>query len=438
MAEAVEETRFWLKDNFAPVFEETTATDLKVTGQIPQALNGRLLRNGANPQSGESMHWFLGNGMLHGVEIRGGQANWYRNRYVRTPLFLDTDADVMSSLNDMSRSAANTHVIHHAGKILALEEGHWPFEVNDELDTVGPHNFGGKLAGAMTAHPKTCPETGELISFAYGMAPPYLTYHRTNAQGEMVQVEHITVPGATMVHDFNITRNYTIFMDLPAVWNFEGLAATGLPVVWDESYGARLGVMPRNGTDADVKWYEINPCYVFHPMNAYEDGDRIIIDVCRMEDTMKPGSNSPPLLYRWEIDNVAGTVKETQLDDRSVEFPRVCDTRVGLPYRYGYTAAFAGGMPYAEGIMKYDMVNHRSDYHDLKGGQGSEPVFVKNPAGSSEDDGWVLAYVYQPEINRSEVVIVDAQHMDQDPVARIHLPVRVPAGFHGNWVPDGY
>lgn len=438
MSEAVKEEPFWLKDNFAPVFEEVTETDLKVTGEIPKALNGRLLRNGANPQSGYSDHWFLGNGMLHGVEIRDGNANWYRNRYVKTPLFLDPEADVMASLSDMTRSSANTHVIHHAGKIMALEEGHFPYVVSDELETIGPNDFGGKLKASFTAHPKTCPDTGELISFGYGMTEPYLTYHRTSATGEMLQVEPITVKGATMVHDFNITRNHVIFMDLPALWNLEGMATTGLPILWDESYGARLGVMPRDGTDADVTWYEINPCYVFHPLNAYEDGNKIVIDVCRMEDTMKPGSSSPPMLYRWVIDQDKGTVSETQIDDRMSDFPRVCNTVVGQKYRFGYTAAFAPSEPVAAGFLKYDMDNSTSEYHDLNGGQGSEPVFVKDPAGESEDDGWVLSYVYQPEVNKSEIVIVDSRAFEKEPVARIHLPVRVPAGFHGNWVPDGY
>jgi carotenoid cleavage dioxygenase-like enzyme len=439
MSEAVaeQEGRFWLENNFAPVYEEVTDTDLKVTGEIPRALNGRLLRNGANPQSGESDHWFLGNGMLHGVEIRDGNANWYRNRYVKTPLFLNPDLNVMETLGDMTMSSANTSVVHHAGKIMALEEGHWPFVMDDNLETVGPNNYDGKLKGGFTAHPKICPKTGEMLAFYYSMQAPFLTYYRISATGELLQSEPITVPAATMIHDFNVTENFVVFMDLPALWNFEGMAETGLPIVWDEAYGARLGVMPRNGTDADVTWYEINPCYVFHPMNAYEDGNKIVLDVCRMEDAMKPGSMAPPLLYRWVLDRETGKVTETQLDDRVVDFVRVCDTVVGQKNRYGYGAAFSD-LPVAQGFLKYDMENNSSEYHDLKGGEGSEPVFVKDPAGQAEDDGWVLSYVYQPAENKSEVVIVDSRGFDKEPVARIQLPTRVPAGFHGNWVPDGY
>ena len=439
MSEAVaeQEGRFWLENNFAPVYEEVTDTDLKVTGEIPRALNGRLLRNGANPQSGESDHWFLGNGMLHGVEIRDGNANWYRNRYVKTPLFLNPDLNVMETLGDMTMSSANTSVVHHAGKIMALEEGHWPFVMDDNLETVGPNNYDGKLKGGFTAHPKICPKTGEMLAFYYSMQAPFLTYYRISATGELLQSEPITMPAATMIHDFNVTENFVVFMDLPALWNFEGMAETGLPIVWDEAYGARLGVMPRNGTDADVTWYEINPCYVFHPMNAYEDGNKIVLDVCRMEDAMKPGSMAPPLLYRWVLDRETGKVTETQLDDRVVDFVRVCDTVVGQKNRYGYGAAFSD-LPVAQGFLKYDMENNSSEYHDLKGGEGSEPVFVKDPAGQAEDDGWVLSYVYQPAENKSEVVIVDSRGFDKEPVARIQLPTRVPAGFHGNWVPDGY
>ncbi|MEM9621480.1 MAG: carotenoid oxygenase family protein [Pseudomonadota bacterium] len=439
MSEAIsEEKPFWLSGNFAPTYEEVTETQLQVTGSIPPELNGRYFRNGANPEVGDTPHWFLGNGMIHGVELGNGKANWYRNRYVRTPLLADIGADPLDALDDRSKSLANTHIIGHAGKILALEEAHWPFELSPELETVGAYDFDGKLDTGMTAHPKICPVTGELLFFAYGMAPPYMTYHRASASGELLQSEVIEVKGATMVHDFNITENYVIFMDLPLVWNFENAANTGLPIQWSDEYGARLGVMPRNGSNKDVVWYDIDPCYVYHPLNAYEEGDDIVIDVCRMAHSMKPGvSEVPPVLHRWTIHQKAGKVSESQLDDHAVEFPRVPDSLVGQKHRYGYTAEFGSGLPVAVAFRKYDLQTGSSTAHELPNSRlGGEPVFVPAAGATSEDDGYLLSFVYDPASDQSELIIVDASNMAADPVARVHLPARVPAGFHGSWIAD--
>ena len=438
MSEAVaDESPFWLSGNFAPTFEEVTETELTVTGSIPPELNGRYFRNGANPASGTSAHWFLGNGMIHGVELGGGKANWYRNRYVRTPALETPDADPMTSMSDMSYSLANTHIVEHAGKILALEEGHWPWELSKDLDTVGAHSFDGKLGTGMTAHPKICPETGEMLFFAYGMMPPYLTYHRASADGQLVQSEVIDVKGATMVHDFNVTRNHVIFMDLPLVWDLDALD-NGIPIRWSDDYGARLGVMPRNGTNNDVVWYDIDPCYVYHPLNAYEDGNNIVIDVCRMAHSMKP--NAPevnPVLHRWTIHQDTGTVTESQLDEHAVEFPRVPDSVVGLKHRYGYCAEFGGGQPAAVAFRKYDVDTGATQAHQLGANRhGGEPVFVPAENSTSEDDGYLMSFVYDKNDNKSELIIVDASNMEAEPVARVHLPVRVPAGFHGSWIAD--
>lgn len=430
------EKPFYLEGNFAPIYEESTADTLKVIGAIPPELNGRLLRNGPNPQTGWSGHWFFGNGMIHGVEFEKGKANWYRNRYIRTPLFSDPGGDPIAALMELDKSSANTHVIHHAGKILALEEAHLPWELSTALDTVGVYDFGGKLTTPMTAHPKVCPATGEMLFFAYGIFPPYLTYHRVSADGKLVQSEEITVPGGTMMHDFNITQNYVIWMDLPAVWDIDDMADGGLPIRWDPTYGARLGVMPRDGGNADVKWYDINPCYVFHPLNAYEKDNNIIIDVCRKDSIMDGDSDAPARLYRWVIDQVAGTVSERQIDDRTAEFPRVCDAVVGHEYRYGYTAGLAASLPYGERYIKYDLSDYSSKTVELGAGrQGSEAVFVKDPNGTSEDDGWLLGYVYDQATDKSEVLILDASTMSEKPVARILIPARVPMGFHGSWIP---
>jgi carotenoid cleavage dioxygenase len=433
-------TPFHLKGNFAPVFDEVALTDLPVSGAIPSELNGRFFRNGSNPQSGTSPHWFLGNGMLHGVRLENGRAVWYRNRYVRTTLFHDANAAAIrpDGSTDMTASLANTHVVAHAGKILALEEGHFPWIVSPELDTVGPHDFGGKLKTAMTAHPRLCPVTGELLFFGYGALPPYLTYHRVAPDGTLVQSEEIAVKGPTMMHDWNVTRNFVVFMDLPMIFDLSLLAQGGMPIRWSDEYGARLGVMPRNGTNRDVVWYEIEPSYVFHPMNAYEDGDDLVIDVARFQKLAfgpADGEGTPALLHRWVIDRKAGKVREQPLDDRPADFPRVADECVGLKHRYGYMAGLASTDELGGELIKYDLVSGRSDVWQCGKGNGAgEPVFAR--AGHGEDEGYVLTFVYDAARGASDLAILDAQNFAKGPIARVHLPRRVPYGFHGSWIAD--
>lgn len=442
-ASPIEQTPFHLSGNFAPIAEEFTELNLEVTGAIPPELRGRFFRNGPNPQSGSSAHWFLGNGMIHGIALRDGKAQWYRNRYVKTPFLENPDAQRVGSDGSFDRelSCANTHIIRHAGKILALEEGSFPFELNDELETIGAHDYGGKLTSAMTAHPRICPETGELLFFGYGQLPPFLTYHRVAKDGTLVQSEEITVKGPTMMHDWNITRNHVIFMDLPMVFDMELVAQGGLPIRWSDDYGARLGVMPRNGTNADVVWYEIDPCYVFHPLNSYEDGNKIVIDVCRFPKlamSLEDGEGSPPVLHRWVIDPDAGRVSEEALDDRPGDFPRVNDRVVGLKHRYGYLAGMGEGTTsLGASLRKHDIETGNSVTHELGSGcQSGEPVFAASPGAAGEDEGWILTFVYDPARDKSDLVIIDATDFAKPPVARIHLPTRVPFGFHGSWLAD--
>jgi len=431
---------FWLEGNYGPVSKETTADELEVIGQIPSELKGRYLRIGPDPKSGHSDHWFLGDGMVHGVELDGGNANWYRNRFVQTPLYKSpTETSLLDSLGGLDRSLANTHIISHAGKILALEELHLPFEMTPDLDTVGAYDFDGKLTTGMTAHPKVCGKNGELLFFSYGLAPPYLTYHRVSAEGDLLQSEVIDVKGATMVHDFNVTENFVIFMDLPLTFDISDASEPGIPLKWSEEYGARLGVMPRDGTNDDVVWYDIDPCYVFHPLNAYEDGNSIIVDVCRSEHYLKPGVPPvPSLLYRWWIDQDAQTVTGTELGSVPVEFPRVPDRLVGQRHRFGYLVELAPETGASGiGIQKYDFENNSHQTHRLPANHRcGEPVFVPGEGAVEEDDGYLLFFVYDQTENKSEFVILDARKIESDPIARIKLPVRVPFGFHGSWIAD--
>ena len=441
MSAVAETTPSHLRGNGRPVTEELTLADLKVNGKIPEELNGRYVRTGPNPITGTSTHPFLGDGMLHGMRLRDGKAEWYRNRYVQTPFITDPSVDVLdlSVMMDMKSSKANTHVMGHAGKILVLEEGHFPYVVDGQLNTVGPTDFEGALTGSFTAHPKICPTTGELLAFGYSALEPYLRYLRVSANGKLVQTENITVGGPTMMHDFNITQNNVIFMDLPAVFNLE-LAMTGeMPIRWDESYPARLGVMPRNGNDTQVRWFDINPCYVFHPLNSYEDGDKIIIDVARFSHMWKASTMDfpPPELWRWTIDTVSGKVHEEQVDDRPAEFPRVADSVIGMKHRYGYLAGMSQTKDPSEAsgaILKYDReTGVRSDIEFGRGRTGGEPVFVPAANSSAEDDGYLMTYIYDASSDSSSFVIMDAASMDSEPVASIDLP-RIPGGFHGSWI----
>ncbi len=433
---------FFLTGNYAPVAAEVDATDLPVTGTIPVELAGQFVRNGPNPSTGSSAHWFLGDGMLHGVDLRDGKARRYRNRYVRTRqlsgegTFVDENGRV-----DRTVGPANTHVVGHAGRILALVESGFPYEVTAGLDTVGPFDFDGRLTTAMTAHPKLDPTTGELHFFGYGFTPPYLTYHVADAAGTLVHSEEISVPAPTMMHDFNLTEQHVVFMDLPVVFDLDLAVQGTFPFRWDDQAGARLGILPRRGRDTDVRWLDIEPCYVFHPLNAYDDDGRLVVDVMRYPRLWARSQDEfdPAYPTRWTLDPGVGTVKEEQLDDRAVEFPRVDPRRVGRRHRFGYALETVDGIGGAHmKLVKYDLDRGGAVEHDFGAGrEPGEPVFVPRHADADEDDGWVMTYVYDAARDTSDFVILAAPDFGAPPVATVPLPQRVPFGFHGSWIPAG-
>ncbi len=437
-------TPWHLRGNWAPVLDEVTAFELRVDGRVPPELDGVYLRTGPNPASGTSRHWFTGDGMLHGVRLADGRAELCRNRFVQTANL--TDPSGRDDIADRTRGTGNTHVVAHAGKILALEEAHWPWRVDNELNTIGVENFGGALTCAMTAHPKICPVTGELLAFSYfSFEQPFLNYVRIGPDGDVRQIEGIELPNLVMMHDFNVTEQHVVFMDLPLVFDL-GMLHTGIPFRFDRDAGARLGVMPRTGTANDVRWFEIDPCYVFHPVNAHESADGIVLHVSRQPEAF--GSSSDDYaevgrLWRWTIDTERGTVTEDLVDDRPGDFGRVDDRRVGLDARYGYLMAMAGEGNSAEPVYgsvlwKYDLRTGECWEHQLGTGvRGGEPVFVPASADAGEDEGWVMAIVHDTTGDHSALVIIDAQDFTSTPVATVHLPQRVPYGAHGNWIPTG-
>lgn len=453
-----DKTPFHLRGNYAPVTEECTATDLPVEGAIPPEICGSYVRNGPNPKSGTSPHWFSGDGMLHAVRLEGGRALSYRNRWVRTRSFLEEDAKLIGDDGvDLTVAVANTNIVRHAGDWLALVESSFPTRVNAELETLGQTDFGGRLRTAFTAHPKFCPETGEMHFFGYGFFEPFLTYHRVNAAGELVQSEEIDVTGPTMVHDFAITRNHVIFLDLPVVFDLEAAMqrfagpegetsdagdGDGMPYHWSDDYPARIGVMERGVAGAQVRWSAIDPCYIFHPWNAFERDGHIVLDACRYPELWREGTGSFDAAkpHRFEIDPAAGRVHETPLFETDAEFPRIDDRRCGLTHRYGYAASLGDDISNPSNqtaIVKHDFVHgEETRWEPGAGCVPGEFVFVPSAADAGEDEGWALGFVYDGNRGGSDLVILDATGIERGPVARVRLPQRVPFGFHGNFFAD--
>ena len=427
--------QFFQVGNYAPVADELTEYALPVEGAIPPELDGWYLRNGPNPRQATE-HWFTGDGMIHGVRIEDGQAKWYRNRWVRTDSFIeDFPLYGPDGSRNLRAAKANTHVVNHAGKTLALVESSLPYEISNDLQTIGAYDFGGKLVDSMTAHPKICPTTGELHFFGYGnIFEPHVTYHRADANGELVINRPLDVKALTMMHDFALTAQHVIFMDLPIVFNLD-VAMKGegdMPYRWDDAYGARLGVMRRDDPFGEVRWFEIDPCYVFHVANAHDsvDGKTIVLQAIRYPELWRDngGFDADGVLWSWTIDLALGTVSERQLDDRNIEFPRIDDRLAGLPARYSVSVG-------DHAWVRHDLSTGDATEHDLGTGGPGEAVFVPSGTGAAdESNGYYLGYVYDPERDGSDLVIVDASDFAGKPIDTIKMPTRVPYGFHGNWI----
>jgi len=428
----------YLSGNFAPVETEVSAHDLTVVGQIPAELEGRWLRNGPNPEQvadPSKHHWFMGHGMVHGVRLRDGKADWYKNRFV-------------SSAADRAAGSfgANTNVGGFAGRTWAMVEGgNPPMEMSYDLDPMGANRFDGTLDGPFTAHPKYDPSTGELHAMNYHWPDliDHVNYTVVGGDGRVTKQLAIPVPDMPMMHDMSLTDKYAIVYDLPVTISMDVLAnGYSFPFAWNPDRAARVGLLPRAGVANDIIWCDVDPCYVFHPLNAYDAPDgTVVVDLCRydnlmVDDRLGPFTEAPPTLDRWVIDPIARKVTETRIDDRPQEFPRH-NPRVGLKqHRFGYTSEVKYSGPNLHGAtLKVDFETGTTAAHEYGAGRGgAEPVFVPKVDASAEDDGWILAVVYDATTDGSALNILDANDLSE--AARIELPQRVPFGFHGNWVPD--
>lgn len=405
------------------------------------------MRNGPNPLTAPDDYYvypFDGAGMIHAVYIENGRAR-YRNRWVHTKELLAEHAAGHRIYNSSfapppNADLANTNIILHGGRYLALFEAGVPYELDRNLATVGPFNYNGKLPTVMSAHPKRDPTTGELLSIAYNGQTGALTYLRADKTGSLDRVVPFQAPWPTMIHDIAITERHVVAFTGPAVL---GQSRSGPPVSWQPERGSMVAVVPRDATTAaDIKWIKGAPFFQFHVMNAFEDGNRIEVTVPWYDSFSLSKPSTRLELHRLVIDTEKNTMADQTVDDRACEFPRVNETHLGRRAQFGYVGlrdprpneARQGGA--FESIARYDLATGNKVVHQFPAGMTvGESVFVPDPAGKAEADGFIFSFVQDAASAKGSFVILDARDLAARPLATVQLPRRVPSGLHGSWMP---
>jgi carotenoid cleavage dioxygenase len=437
----------------APMVEEKTLTELAVTGEIPVPLDGRYLRIGPNPVAADpnSYHWFTGDGMVHGLRIEGGRAHWYKNRWIRSrQVSALTGRPAAPGPRHGSFETVNTNVAGIAGRIWAMvEAGSYPVELSDDLEEQTYNPFDDTLLGSFTAHPHLDPLTGEQHAICYESADQNVVRHVVvDRGGQVIREEPIKVKHGPSIHDCAVTARYVVILDLPVTFSMKKLiAGHSFPYAWNPEHEARVGLLPRQGTDSDIIWCTVDPAYVFHPCNAYDLPDgRVVLDVVAHESMFARSAQGPDSIAsgfeRWTVDPATKRVERRVLDASPQEFPRLDERLTGQRYRYAYALAlpekqvdqFLG----ATSLYKHDLETGARQVHDFGPGRyPGEFVFVPSHADAGEDEGWLMGLVVDLPAEATELVILNARDFQGAPQASIHIPHRVPPGFHGNWVAAG-
>jgi len=414
-------------DNKAPVTAEHDFAALPITGQIPAGLLGTLYRNGPNPlHPNPEAHWFIGDGMVHAFAI-GPQGVSYKNRWVRTQAWADANGQ---SVARSPAGVANTNVLAHAGRLLALEEAHLPVAMNPaSLATIGAEDFAGALPHApFTAHPKHDPRSGALVFFGYGATDfsDVIRVGEVAPDGSIIRLGQAAAPYAAMVHDFAVTDRFVAIPLFPLIG-----------YTWQPDRGSWLGVMEREKGISSLRWHKAGPGFAFHTMNAWEMDGKLEIDLMLSDaPPFFPGTDgvvlpaSDATLCRWHLDiaDPDAIVTSQRLSNTGGEFPRIDERFAGRRNRHGYFTTF-------DSLCHRDDLTGEERFFTVQAGDSlSEPVFV--PSGAAEGDGWLLAVIFRGDTCTSDLAILDATDIESGPVALAHLPVRVPAGFHGNFVGD--
>jgi len=458
----------FLSRGFAPIGMECDYSHLSIEGEVPKELRGSFYRIGPNPQFPPRGNYnpLNGDGMVHVFHLRDGRVS-YRNRWVRTQqwnlehaagralfstsgILRDNDPSVAQLRTD---GVANTNLVWHAGRLLALEEGHGPIEISPmSLETIGKWSFAGKLSRNMTAHPKVDGDSGEMVFFANfpgGRISSDLELYFADATGELVGSRTLSGPFPALIHDFAVTEDFIIVAFCPVTVSIKRAMAGAPPIAWEPELGTHVGLTRRNDGSEETRWFTGKACMAWHSMNAFNEGNRVVVDVCEQEVAVFPladGSSTDPrratqLLTRWEFDwNGPGRFSQETLSEERCEYPRCDERRLGRSYRYGFVACLGGPGSddiFHRGIARFDHATRRMQVYSAGACCAvAEPVFVQKKTDAREGEGYLLTNIFDENRNASHLAIFDAEEVERGPIARAHLDHRVPVGFHGVWRPE--
>ncbi len=441
----------YLEGNFAPVAGERSSTELQVTGSIPAELSGVYARIGPNPISVKNpgqYHWFTGDGMVHGIRLAGGRALWSHNRYIGTnDVQAQLGRDPLPGPRRGVFDTVNTNIIRHQGRNWALvEAGPYPVELDGELNSVRHGLFNSDVNSSFTAHPHADPATGELHAICYdGTSTSHIRYLCIDAQGQVAHEVKIPVKHGPMIHDCAVSKSRVVILDLPVTFSTKALlTGSNFPYAWNAKHPARIGLLPKRGAATDIRWYDIDPCFVFHTCNAFDlDDGTLVVDVVvhrRMFDQSRigPEAEARVSFERWQLKPNATRVERTVLSTQGQEFPRFDERLAGQKYRYAYTISAENIQDLKpNSLIRYDL--NTGEILERSYGSGKitgEAVFIPRTPTSAETDGWLMSFVHDEHGGNTALVLVKADDFLGDPQAVIELPYRVPLGFHGNWLAD--
>jgi carotenoid cleavage dioxygenase-like enzyme len=458
----------YLQGNYAPVDEERDLgqDQLRVEGTIPAKLVGAFMRDGANTayQPNHYVYPLDGDGMVHSVYFKDGQV-CYKNRWVETShlkterqfdrtiygsvgKLLEVPQEVIDAGGEANpiRNTANTNVIYHGEKLFAMWEGGFPHLLNNDLSTVGLYDYDGalKAGDALTAHPKVCPVTGQLISCTQRWDSADYNVQIFDKTGKHMKSIPVKFPRKGIIHDLQITDNYIIIFYAPAFHSLEKAMRGEDPFEWEADLGTKIIVIPRSG-DGEYKTFETESFFSWHFCNGYEEGGKLIIDYVWINSipfTQAQGTGiekQPRRMYRMTIDLASGQVTNDQFSDVFCEFSRVDERRMGKKYRWGFAASSNREWGDAHGYNctgQFDFETGETKLWEYgPEANAGEPVHVPNPDSDREEDGWVMCFVHSPD-EGAFLSILQAGSVENGPVAKVHIPGRVPNGFHANWMQD--